>query len=178
MQVGLGLEVVASIPSFFLRDKYALGDENDADLNDDDDNDNVHGAGAGAGADKPTSADDRGNVTESKHNGIPPHGDGVEAAESDERTALLSRSPSRTPSTRVRTSRGCIRKKHIPYVMFISGLFVSLGSGMTVKFFPLFFKVSATMTPACACLNAHARVCVCHEPGLSTSTCEFAHDRL
>lgn len=35
----------------------------------------------------------------------------------------------------------------IPYIIFVSGLAFALGSGMTVKFFPLFFKNSCRMTP-------------------------------
>lgn len=35
---------------------------------------------------------------------------------------------------------GCLRKAHIPYILFTSDLLSALASGMTVKFFPLFFK--------------------------------------
>ena len=40
------------------------------------------------------------------------------------------------------------RREWIPYIVFISGLISSLGSGMTVKFFPLFFKDEVGMTPS------------------------------
>jgi MFS family permease len=40
------------------------------------------------------------------------------------------------------------RQEWIPYIVFISGLISSLGSGMTVKFFPLFFKDEVGMTPS------------------------------
>jgi MFS family permease len=40
------------------------------------------------------------------------------------------------------------RQEWIPYIVFISGLISSLGSGMTVKFFPLFFKDEIGMTPS------------------------------
>ena len=40
------------------------------------------------------------------------------------------------------------RQEWIPYIVFISGLITSLGSGMTVKFFPLFFKDEVGMTPS------------------------------
>jgi len=36
----------------------------------------------------------------------------------------------------------------IPYIVFSSGLISSLGSGMTVKFFPLFFKDQVGMSPS------------------------------
>jgi len=40
------------------------------------------------------------------------------------------------------------RQEWIPYFVFISGLISSLGSGMTVKFFPLFFKDDVGMKPS------------------------------
>ena len=40
------------------------------------------------------------------------------------------------------------RQEWIPYIVFISGLISSLGSGMTVKFFPLFFKDEVGMSPS------------------------------
>mmetsp|Transcript_31486 Transcript_31486/g.37502 ORF Transcript_31486/g.37502 Transcript_31486/m.37502 type:complete len:554 (-) Transcript_31486:112-1773(-) len=39
------------------------------------------------------------------------------------------------------------RQKWIPYIMFTSNLIFAIGSGMTVKFFPLFFKDEVGMTP-------------------------------
>jgi len=40
------------------------------------------------------------------------------------------------------------RQQWIPYLVFISNLISALGSGMTVKFFPLFFKDEVGMTPS------------------------------
>jgi len=40
------------------------------------------------------------------------------------------------------------RQEWVPYLVFISGLVSSLGSGMTVKFFPLFFKDEVGMSPS------------------------------
>jgi len=39
------------------------------------------------------------------------------------------------------------KQKWIPYIMFTSSLVFAIGSGMTVKFFPLFFKDEVGMTP-------------------------------
>ena len=39
------------------------------------------------------------------------------------------------------------RRKWIPYILFCSSLTVSLASGMTVKFFPLFFKDDVGLSP-------------------------------
>jgi MFS family permease len=40
------------------------------------------------------------------------------------------------------------RQRWIPYILFVSSLVIALGSGMTVKFFPLFFKDDIGMTPS------------------------------
>ena len=42
----------------------------------------------------------------------------------------------------------CIRRCHIPYVMFAGDVLTAFGSGMTVKFFPLFFKNTLHLDPA------------------------------
>jgi len=42
---------------------------------------------------------------------------------------------------------GCTAKA-VPYIMFLSSILCALGSGMTVKFFPLFFKGEINMDPA------------------------------
>ena len=54
-------------------------------------------------------------------------------------------SPSESSSSRTPLQK---RQEWIPYIVFISGLISSLGSGMTVKFFPLFFKDEVGMTPS------------------------------
>jgi MFS family permease len=40
------------------------------------------------------------------------------------------------------------RQQWIPYIVFAQGLIFALGSGMTVKFFPLFFKDEVGMSPS------------------------------
>lgn len=40
------------------------------------------------------------------------------------------------------------RAKYVPYIVFFSGLIVALASGMTIKYFPLYFKNTLGMTPA------------------------------
>jgi MFS family permease len=39
------------------------------------------------------------------------------------------------------------RRRWIPYILFFASVIVSIGSGMTVKFFPLFFKDEVGMSP-------------------------------
>jgi len=43
---------------------------------------------------------------------------------------------------------GRLRTDHVPYVGFASDFIVSLASGMTIMFFPLFFQKDCQMTPA------------------------------
>ena len=45
------------------------------------------------------------------------------------------------------SSRLVERRKWIPYILFCGGLTVALSSGMTVKFFPLFFKDDVGLSP-------------------------------
>lgn len=59
---------------------------------------------------------------------------GVESESSENLTAML------TPLQK--------RRRWIPYIVFTQGLIFALGSGMTVKFFPLFFKDEVGMSPS------------------------------
>ncbi len=43
--------------------------------------------------------------------------------------------------------RTVLRVRHIPYVIFISDMLISLGAGMTVQFFALFFANDYTLPP-------------------------------
>jgi len=76
---------------------------------------------------------------------------GIEENESDNSSEIItsdssdvedgsSYSLSRTPLQK--------RQEWIPYLVFVSNLISALGSGMTVKFFPLFFKDEVHMTPS------------------------------
>jgi len=76
---------------------------------------------------------------------------GIEENESDNSSEVItsdssdledgsSYSLSRTPLQK--------RQEWIPYLVFVSNLISALGSGMTVKFFPLFFKDEVHMTPS------------------------------
>lgn len=42
---------------------------------------------------------------------------------------------------------GIMTQRWIPYIIFIQGLILAVGSGMTIKFFPLFFKDEVGMSP-------------------------------
>ena len=47
--------------------------------------------------------------------------------------------------------RGCLcvrSTKHIPWVILASDIIIGLGSGMTIKFFPLFFKNEVELSPS------------------------------
>ena len=43
---------------------------------------------------------------------------------------------------------GALGRPHIPYILFCSDFFVYVGAGMTVKFFPLYFKNAIGLSPA------------------------------
>ncbi|KAG1688436.1 hypothetical protein DVH05_025632 [Phytophthora capsici] len=46
----------------------------------------------------------------------------------------------------------CFRTKHVPYILFISDFVISNGAGMTINFFPLFFKEEYGLTPIHVCI--------------------------
>ncbi|KAG7400215.1 hypothetical protein PHYBOEH_006553 [Phytophthora boehmeriae] len=45
----------------------------------------------------------------------------------------------------------CFRTKHVPYILFASDFVISNGAGMTINFFPLFFKEEYGLTPIHVC---------------------------
>ncbi|KAH7491433.1 uncharacterized protein KRP23_356 [Phytophthora ramorum] len=45
----------------------------------------------------------------------------------------------------------CFRTKHVPYILFVSDFILSNGAGMTINFFPLFFKEEYGLTPIHVC---------------------------
>lgn len=70
----------------------------------------------------------------------------VENAEEDNAVAGEAKegADDATPGTTAELER---RRKLIPYFLFAFDMIVSLGSGMTVKFFPLFFKNDCKLNP-------------------------------
>ncbi len=84
--------------------------------------------------DEDLSEDDAGDETSDQPEALPED----EASSSDSLSS--SSSSQRMPLQK--------RQEWIPYIVFTSGLISSLGSGMTVKFFPLFFKDEVGMTPS------------------------------
>uniref|UniRef100_M4BFX9 Major facilitator superfamily (MFS) profile domain-containing protein n=1 Tax=Hyaloperonospora arabidopsidis (strain Emoy2) TaxID=559515 RepID=M4BFX9_HYAAE len=45
----------------------------------------------------------------------------------------------------------CFRTKHVPYILFASDFIICNGAGMTINFFPLFFKEEYGLTPVHVC---------------------------
>ncbi|CAI5739687.1 unnamed protein product [Hyaloperonospora brassicae] len=46
----------------------------------------------------------------------------------------------------------CFRTQHVPYLIFVSDFIISNGAGMTINFFPLFFKEEYGLTPIHMCV--------------------------
>lgn len=46
----------------------------------------------------------------------------------------------------------CFRTEHVPYILFVADFIISNGAGMTINFFPLFFKEEYGLTPIHVCL--------------------------
>ena len=124
--VGLGLELFNSLLMMFFDDAKALdeGEENGPE-------ESAH--------EQPDSQQSRTNSDE----------DGVNPAES---SSYAERLLQETESSNqviddVGTQQLKRRRRWIPIIMSLSGFIMAMGSGMTVKFFPLFFKDEVGMSP-------------------------------
>ena len=71
-------------------------------------------------------------------------GDWVEGRGDSE---AASAEPDHSKSGEAEVRWGVLTQKHIPIIMFASDLLISLGAGMTVKFFPLYFKSNVGLSP-------------------------------
>ena len=117
--VGLGMEVCNAIIMMFFDDKKALEEGGGA-------GEETEGEGGSSAADAATSSS---TTLENTENGL---------------TEPLLNSGDETPTTDANVQRRWM----IPYILFVSSLVFSIGSGMTVKFFPLFFKEEVGMSPS------------------------------
>ncbi len=127
IMIGLALEIPVAIGAFFFRDDLAL-EENL--LNKKKKGERKTGKGGGL--------EEGGGYTAIGTN------DENSKDEGDSEDTPLA------PPTDKKTTRGwcgCTTKA-VPYIMFASSLLCALGSGMTIKFFPLFFKDTIEMAPA------------------------------
>ena len=128
MCLGLVLEVPVGLLSCLFRDDKALGAESDA----------VQDRRASDFSETPSGDFVSLTDVEDSKEGEPPKEGGPpagapETPAADEEHEKLAADP---------------RVARVPYVVFATDLVVALGSGMTVKFFPLFFKNDCGMSPA------------------------------
>jgi len=130
--VGLGMEVFNASLMMLFDDSKALETDDD----DDGDDDDV------SGDENENESDANGDNNNNNNNPSDQSAAADGQAAEDESSSLSSSPP---PSLLTPMQK---RQKWIPYIVFISGLISSLGSGMTVKFFPLFFKDEVGMTPS------------------------------
>lgn len=138
MYVGLALEIVNSLMMTLFDDRKAL-EENHLNNNDDDNNEDESN-----GEEETTGAE----------NDIDACGDNptVMAPDGNSQSGIISPT---TEQNREPGSAGNLagtslskRQRWIPYIVFSQGLISAVGSGMTIKFFPLFFKDEVGMTPS------------------------------
>ena len=104
--VGIGINVLMTIPMMLMRDDCALAEE-------------MAGAAPGTAPSAAPTSD------------TPESGGGYASAEAQ---------------ANVHAQRSA-RLRRVPYVVFSSGILFALGSGMTIKFFPLFFKNDLRLSP-------------------------------
>ncbi len=115
---GVFAEVPPTILSFFMRDANALENGGDG-------NKLAEGAAAAAAA-----AAAGGQGDEGKDGG----------ADEESQQQRQPSPPKKQGGTSNKSGSCCITVGSVPYVLFCSSLVTAVGSGMTIKFFPLFFK--------------------------------------
>jgi MFS family permease len=124
--VGLGVELMNSCLLMLFDDNKAL-DESDSRVDDE------------SSADDDGCSDDINAVTETVNGNI-------SVAEVARDGSSSGNSGQSTPDSDLTPLQK--RQKWIPYIVFSQGLIFAVGSGMTVKFFPLFFKDEVGMSPS------------------------------
>jgi MFS family permease len=121
--VGLGLEILNSLVMTLFDDRKALDEESED-------------AESSSGSDSTTEGD---NNPVLSPDGNPQSEPATPAQEQSQETEPADSSTIRSLSK---------RQKWIPYIVFFQGLICAVGSGMTIKFFPLFFKDEVGMSPS------------------------------
>lgn len=124
--IGVCLEMPAAAIMFFFNDKYVVP-ENDSN----DQTEEVGGNHEQQDQDEQQTPDDGERTNEVENAAI------ENAATGSLEETLLQTEQQDTTTRQTIQRKG---KAIIPYVLFISSLVVSLGSGASVKYFPLFFK--------------------------------------
>ena len=127
LYVGLGLEGVAAIIMFFFDDKKSLDEEDESRANEETNNDDDETRMAG-------SSDLRDIENTEK----------ITAQEESASDAHTSDEIGNT-ADELSTKR---KQKLIPIILCFQSLVFALGSGMTIKFFPLFFKEEVKLSPS------------------------------
>jgi len=123
--VGLGLEMMNAVVMMFFDDKKALDEEEE---------EGETTVNANDGEARDVAAESNGGVaTEDCENG----------ERNGEVQALVSGVEEEATAAELLKKR----QKWIPYIVFAASVVMSIGSGMTVKFFPLFFKDEVGMSP-------------------------------
>ena len=127
LYVGLGLEGVAATIMFFFDDKKSLDEEDDARANEE------------------TNSDD--DETRIAGSSVLRDIENTEKSTAQEESASDAHTSDEIGNTadELSTKR---KQKLIPIILCFQSLVFALGSGMTIKFFPLFFKEEVKLSPS------------------------------
>jgi MFS family permease len=127
MYVGLSIAVVQSILMVFFDDSKALEESPEHTV---------------------TTASQLEDDVEDEEDAVEPESlvrDEEECPDMEPTTAATATTIPQDPWTTPRRRR---QQRWIPYIIFVQGLVLAIGSGMTVKFFPLFFKDEVGFSPS------------------------------
>lgn len=121
--IGLALEIPVAIGAFFFRDDLAL-----------EENLLKKKVAKGAG--------DTNGLEAGDYKAVAAKEEDLEKGDSDNEGAAT------TTDENIANGWCNCTTRAVPYIMFASSVLCALGSGMTIKFFPLFFKDTLNLTPA------------------------------
>lgn len=137
LYVGMGLQVVVAALLFFFDDKKALGKESEQNFALDSPN------ASGQSQQPQQSQQSQQQQSPEKEDDLARKllSEGVSEGFGE----VGGASASSAEAEAARTRR--LRTEMIPWITFVASLLTALGSGMTIKFFPLFFKNECNMSP-------------------------------
>jgi len=132
MLVGMGMEIFAAVFLLTVDDEYALIEKEEEEEEKEEgekEEEEKEEKPSEEDEEKKSSEEELGDSLAGYSNSLTAPGESPEAASAFAASALKA------------------RRRKIPYMLFSFDLLVSLGSGMTVKFFPLYFKDDANLSP-------------------------------
>ena len=145
LYVGLGMEIVAATIMFAFDDKKSLDEDDPEEEGQTGDAIHVDGGEAATEYDNNIESDGKNNADEEESGQTTLRSSATTNNITSESTSSQAAQNGIDPNDSAASKR---RQKLIPIILCLQSLVFALGSGMTIKFFPLFFKEEVGMSPS------------------------------